>query len=75
VTDIANYMRTLHDYIDMTHHAGVIMIQCALTTRWAWTEAGAQSHVEEALSIGGFGYPVSSFRLVICLWRHCSGVA
>lgn len=25
--------------------------------RWVWTEAGAQPHIEEALEIGGFGYP------------------
>lgn len=25
--------------------------------RWVWSEAGAQPHVEEALEIGGFGYP------------------
>ncbi|KAJ8684102.1 hypothetical protein QAD02_019894 [Eretmocerus hayati] len=24
---------------------------------WVWAEAGAQPHVEEALEIGGFGYP------------------
>jgi len=24
-----------------------------------WSEAGAQPHLEEALNIGGFGYPVS----------------
>jgi protein disulfide-isomerase A6 len=24
---------------------------------WVWAEAGAQSDVEEALNIGGFGYP------------------
>lgn len=24
---------------------------------WLWTEGGAQPHVEEALEIGGFGYP------------------
>jgi len=26
---------------------------------WVWAEAGAQPDVEEALNIGGFGYPVS----------------
>lgn len=35
-----------------------------------WTEAGAQPHVEEALSIGGFGYPVS--RLACCVDNCCS---
>uniref|UniRef100_A0A348G610 protein disulfide-isomerase n=1 Tax=Odontomachus monticola TaxID=613454 RepID=A0A348G610_ODOMO len=24
---------------------------------WVWSEAGAQPHIEEALEIGGFGYP------------------
>ncbi|KAL0115983.1 hypothetical protein PUN28_011096 [Cardiocondyla obscurior] len=24
---------------------------------WVWTEAGTQSHIEDALEIGGFGYP------------------
>lgn len=24
---------------------------------WLWTEAGAQSEVENVLEIGGFGYP------------------
>ncbi|KYN37122.1 Protein disulfide-isomerase A6 [Trachymyrmex septentrionalis] len=24
---------------------------------WVWAEAGAQSHIEDALEIGGFGYP------------------
>jgi len=32
-----------------------------VATSWVWTEAGAQPHVEEALSIGGFGYPVRKF--------------
>jgi len=32
-----------------------------VTTRWVWAEAGAQPTVEESLSIGGFGYPVSGF--------------
>lgn len=30
-----------------------------LCCRWVWAEAGAQPDVEEALGIGGFGYPVS----------------
>lgn len=25
--------------------------------RWLWTEAGAQTELESALGIGGFGYP------------------
>lgn len=25
--------------------------------RWVWAEAGAQPHIEDALEIGGFGYP------------------
>lgn len=25
--------------------------------RWVWAEAGAQPNIEEALEIGGFGYP------------------
>ena len=29
------------------------------TSRWVWTEAGAQMKLEESLGIGGFGYPVS----------------
>ena len=29
-----------------------------LLCRWVWAEAGAQMKVEEALNIGGFGYPV-----------------
>ncbi len=29
----------------------------ALFHRWVWAEAGAQSEVEDALGLGGFGYP------------------
>lgn len=32
-------------------------LQSFVIFRWIWTEAGAQPHVEEALEIGGFGYP------------------
>lgn len=27
------------------------------SSRWLWTEAGAQSDLESSLGIGGFGYP------------------
>jgi len=43
---------------------------CGLMTRWVWSEAGAQPHVEEALSIGGFGYPVSI--RVLFIFAVCS---
>jgi len=39
--------------------------------RWVWTEAGAQPHVEEALNIGGFGYPVSK-KLWLFVFLLCS---
>ncbi len=31
--------------------------------RWVWAEGGAQTEVEEALGIGGFGYPVSLIHI------------
>jgi len=36
---------------------------CDFAFSWVWTEAGAQPHVEDALSIGGFGYPVTGLAL------------
>lgn len=33
---------------------------CVVLSSWVWTEAGSQPHVEDALSIGGFGYPVTT---------------
>jgi len=38
---------------------------CNPMIRWVWAEAGAQPHVEEALSIGGFGYPVSDCMILL----------
>ncbi|GAB1297320.1 Protein disulfide-isomerase A6 [Apodemus speciosus] len=35
----------------------VAVLPHILDTEWLWTEAGAQSELENALGIGGFGYP------------------
>ena len=43
------YMHSTHFYIYFFY---VISLD-----RWVWTEAGAQPNIENALDIGGFGYP------------------
>ena len=41
----------------------ILKIYFLLTyARWVWAEAGAQTEVEEALNMGGFGYPVSMLK-------------
>ena len=30
---------------------------CCLSCSWLWVEAGAQQALEDALEVGGFGYP------------------
>ena len=42
-------------------YSNMTVLICMHVCRWVWAEAGAQPHVEEALSVGGFGYPVSGF--------------
>lgn len=36
---------------------GIFALKPVCSPRWLWTEAGAQSELENALGIGGFGYP------------------
>lgn len=36
---------------------GIFTLKINRFSRWLWTEAGAQSELENALGIGGFGYP------------------
>lgn len=35
----------------------VLTLKAVCFPRWLWTEAGAQYELENALGIGGFGYP------------------
>ena len=35
------------------------MVSACYVYRWVWSEAAAQLSLEEAVGIGGFGYPVS----------------
>jgi len=38
--------------------------------RWVWAEAGSQLDAEEALGIGGFGYPVSIIWIISTPCHH-----
>lgn len=44
-----------NDYLNMLENLGKHFKQTLWG--WGWTEAGTQPHLEEALGIGGFGYP------------------
>lgn len=49
------------------------LLNTILFHRWLWTEAGAQSELESALDIGGFGYPamavMNSKKLIYSILR------
>ncbi|KAK2588722.1 hypothetical protein KPH14_001612 [Odynerus spinipes] len=43
---------------------------------WVWSEAGAQLHIEEALEIGGFGYPaLAAMRKMNCNHKNINGTS
>lgn len=65
LSDLAeNYKKKMWGYVSLANisllHFNVNFV-CYVTYncfyRWVWSEAGAQSNIEDALEIGGFGYP------------------